>query len=42
MTAALLEITEGTEAIVFEIEEPPRVVEWLLRRDGGNGLDARN
>ena len=37
----LLVIAEGPEAVVFDIKEPPRIVEWLLRRDGRNGLDAR-
>ena len=37
----LLEIAEGPEAVVFEIKEPPRVVEWLVLPDGDDRLDAR-
>jgi hypothetical protein len=39
--AALREIAEPAEAIVFDIEDPLRVIEWLRPPDRGNGLDAR-
>jgi hypothetical protein len=38
---ALLEIAERAEAVVFEIEEPLGIVEWLRPPDRRDGLDAR-
>ena len=37
MLRGLLEIAEGPEAIVFEIKQPLRVVEWLFGPDGAMG-----
>src|SRR5215470_139415 len=39
--AALLDITEGAEAVVLEIKEPFGVVEWLRPPDRRDGLDTR-
>ena len=38
--AALLKIADAAEAVVFEIKEPLRVIEWLRPPDWSNGLDA--
>ena len=40
-TVPLLKIAERAEAIVFEIEEPFGVIEWLRPSDRDDGLDAR-
>jgi hypothetical protein len=39
--APLLEIAERAEAVVFQIEKPPGIVEWLRPPDWGDGLDTR-
>jgi hypothetical protein len=39
--APLLEIAERAEAIVFEVKEPPRIVERFSPPNWGDGLDAR-
>src|SRR5262249_28886007 len=36
-----LEITERAKAVVFEIKEPLRIVEWVRPSDRDDGLDAR-
>ena len=41
VAAAMLEITAGAEAVVFEIEEPPGVVERLLPRGWDDRLHSR-